>query len=127
MKQRPIILPAPDGQQEFLEKLLTGSQAKTAYALRINCERMIAECAGGLESIGFGTLTVGDQGPEGFKQVKDSAEASRRINNLNRRLLADLFTRWIVVTERHKSGAIHFHVLGCLRGNPDIRTGLDFK
>lgn len=31
------------------------------------------------------------------------------------------------MTERHKSGAVHFHVLGILTGTPDIRTGLDFE
>lgn len=138
------ILPDVPGQQDMAPRLLNGSQAKTAYALRKNAERMIAE--GGLNSTGFLTLTIGEHvchehgeqeaTPQGrcpickrklfFQQVHDAAEASRRINNLNRRLLADLFERCIVVTERHKSKAIHFHVLGILRGRPDIRTGYNF-
>ncbi|MEI9961353.1 MAG: hypothetical protein WDM76_09585 [Limisphaerales bacterium] len=74
------------------------------------------------------TLTVGDFDEDGkFQGIDDAAEASRRINNLNRRVLKLLFTRAIVVTERHKSGKIHFHILGILRGSPDIRTGFDFK
>jgi hypothetical protein len=141
---------------------LTGSQAKTAYALRLNVESMItgnsrkrlqtivlqdgrehgvyvAERAENLHCVGFLTLTVGDvvatEEPqldgtiikrERFEQVFDAAEASRRINNLNRRVLADLFERSVIVTERHKNGAVHFHVVGILRGRPDIRTGFDF-
>lgn len=131
--------PAPEANgQQSLPFRLTGSQAKTAFALRHNAEKMIAEA--GIESVGFLTLTVGDfaipqrrvcgtivqeaSGP--FRQVWDAAEASRRINNLSRRLLRDVFERSIVVTERHKSGAIHFHLLGIVRGRPDIRTGFDF-
>ena len=144
------LLPPHAGQQEFVESWLTGSQRKTAFALRRNCEVMIAghdrrklvetklasgevcknwqidgdaEC---LNCTGFLTLTVGDLVEGKFQQVFDASEASRRINNLNRRLLGDLFERAIVVTERHTNGAIHFHVLGVLRGRLDIRTGFDF-
>jgi len=102
---------------------LTGSQAKTAFALRHNAERMIREA--GLNCVGFLTLTVGETEGNRFEQVWDAAEASRRINNLNRRVLSTLFERAIIVTERHKNGAIHFHVIGVLRGRPDIRTGFD--
>jgi len=37
-----------------------------------------------------------------------------------------LCERAIIVTERHKNRAIHFHVVGVLRGRPDIRSGFDF-
>ena len=116
------------------KSILTGSQAKTAFALRDNCARMISDA--GLNCAAFLTLTVGDDVKSvdllgdvrrRFVQVWDAKEASRRINNLNRRLLSDLFERAVVVSERHKSGAIHFHVLGILRGRPDIRTGFDFE
>lgn len=102
---------------------LTGSQAKTAYALRHNAEVMIREA--GLHCAGFLTLTVGEMEGETFRQVWESAEASRRINSLNTHVLRLLFERAIIVTERHKNGAIHFHILGILRGRPDIRTGFD--
>lgn len=118
------LLPALPGQTEFLDKMLTGSQRKTAFSIRYNTEKMIRQ--DGLNCCGFLTLTVGDASPGGFCQVWDSAEASRRINNLNRRVLADLFERAIIVTERHKNGAIHFHIIGTLRGRPNIRTGFDF-
>jgi len=140
---------------------LSGSQAKTAFALRQNVENMIAgnaqkklkavefwattpdgvkelrqaqvwlaEHAENLTCCGFLTLTVGDWMGTGkgrkFVQVWEAKEASRRINNLNRRLLKTIFVKAIIVTERHKNGAIHFHIVGILRGRPDIRTGFDF-
>ncbi len=112
-------------QIELVDRMLSGSQAKTAFALRMNCERMVRE--DGLNSIGFLTLTVGEKDETGtFQKVPDGAEASRRLNNLNRRVLKNLFERAVIVTERHKSGEIHFHILGTLRGRPDIRSGLNF-
>jgi hypothetical protein len=144
--------PAPEFTQlELTKGMMNGSQAKTAMALRLNCERMIAghdrrklveiplengetgkawQVAGESENLnctGFLTLTVGDVGRDGkFQQVFDAAEASRRINNLNRRILRDLFERAVIVTERHHNAAIHFHVLGVLRSRVDIRTGFNF-
>ncbi|HTB83638.1 MAG TPA: hypothetical protein VK742_08290 [Candidatus Sulfotelmatobacter sp.] len=72
--------PAPPGQTEFLVSMLNGSQAKTAYALRLNIEKLV--CGNGrgeladdpttgrkfwrclepefLNSTGFLTLTAGD-------------------------------------------------------------------
>lgn len=136
---------APQG--EFIGRWLNGSQRKTAFALRSNAETMVRE--DGLNSTGFLTLTVGDyecawhgkqQPAKGgktccpccgvrmmFRQVHDAKEASRRINNLNRRVLSTLFKRAIIVTERHKSGAVHFHVLGSIASGVDIRTGLNFE
>lgn len=102
---------------------LSGSQRKTAFALEWNVAKMIREA--GLENIGFLTLTVGDaDGSDGFRQVWDSKEASRRINSLASNFLANIFPRWVIVTERHKSGAIHFHLIVETRG--DIRSGFDF-
>lgn len=148
------LVQSPDGNGQLpLPFRLKGSQKKTAFALRENCEQMIAgndrkkfverefyhgdeirrkkvwvyENPENLNCTAFLTLTVGEKGEDGkFQQVWDAAEASRRINNLNRRVLKDIFERAIVVTERHKSGAIHFHIVGVLRGRPDIRTGFNF-
>jgi hypothetical protein len=126
LKNAAKILPAVPGQTENLASMLTGSQAKTAFALRCNAEEMIK--SGGLNSAGFLTLTLGNFGTDGkFHGIHDSGEASRRFNNLARRVLATLFEKSIVVTERHKSGAIHFHLLGILAGHPDIRTGFNFE
>ncbi len=151
LNKRPIsILPAVAGQQEFLEKMLTGSQSKTAYAIRVNAENMICGIAlkelvefsygdgkkikawisknpENLNCTAFLTLTVGEFWEDGrFHGVADADEASRRFNNLNRKVLKLLFEKAIVVTERHQSGKIHFHILGILRGRPDIRTGFNF-
>lgn len=115
----------PSDEQLALPFKLSGSQQKTAHAIQVNIERMIRE--EGLEFIGFATFTVGDQTPNGFRQVWDHAEASRRFNNLNRHVLPSLFSRAVIVTERHKSGAIHFHIVGALRAKADIRTGFDFE
>jgi len=101
---------------------LSGSQKKTAYALRLNCETLCQSV--GIERIGFLTLTVGEDGPGGFRQVWDAADASKRIHGLCRRFLPSIFARSIVVSERHKNGAIHFHILGTVA--EDIRTGFDF-
>lgn len=213
-------------QGEFVEKMLSGSQAKTAFALRQNIERMLAgnsplvlrkwtDTSGtereswvatkpeNLNCAAFLTITVGDSwtkaaalkardkadrarqaalvknakasalvrfaeclrltvkenraaekilskrgnklaaaerrqreayrvaamvpddGESHFVQVWDAAEASRRINNLRKYLLT-IFERAVIVTERHKNKAIHFHIVGTLNGKPDIRTGFDF-
>lgn len=167
-----------DGQRE-LPFRLTGSQAKTAYALRKNCEDMLAGNSARklsefryiddqgqertvkhytatrpqfLNCAGFLTLTVGDyvclaHGPQlpkkdsrdewtnlcpccdfpmTFQRVASAKEANRRFNNLNRAVLKVVFERAAVVTERHKSNDLHFHLLGILAGRPDIRTGVNF-
>lgn len=93
---------------------LSGSQRKTARAIEINVDRMISEA--GIEMVGFLTLTVGESRGENFVQVRDAAEASKRIHTLARRFLPSLFERWVIVTERHKSGAIHFHLIVQTRG-----------
>jgi hypothetical protein len=155
----------PAKQTEFVEKMLTGSQAKTAFALRKNCETLINGSGRGhystdpdglpfwmvenpefLNSTGFLTLTVGDYHcnfhgkkiPDHrslcpvcgnrmfFEQVKDVAEASRRFNSLNSGFLKKIFPKSVIVTERHKTGAIHYHLLGRIIGHQDIRTGLNF-
>ncbi len=107
--------PALPVQGDFVAKMLSGSQQKTAFALRLNAERMIRE--NGLNQSGLLTLTVGDFVCDGhglqipdfkdhcpackaagkirrmkFKGVFDAAEASRRINNL-RKFILTLFKR----------------------------------
>lgn len=101
---------------------LTGSQMKTKRAIEINVDRMVSEA--GIDRVGFLTLTVGDQGGDGFEQVWDSAEGSRRINNLARRFLPSIFERWIIVTERTKTKAIHFHLI--VQTREAIREGFNW-
>lgn len=104
---------------------LTGSQKKTAYALRQNCQRMIEEA--GIECVAFVTFNLGERDQWGdWQKVFDAKEAGRRINNLARHILPELFEKFILVTERHKDGGIHFHALAVVKGRPDIRTGFDF-
>lgn len=122
--RRKIFRASRAESQPDLRFHLTGSQRKTAYALEKNVARMIAEH--GLDRVGFLTLTVGDT-VEGrpFGQVWDALEASRRINSLLTGLLRDVCGRMVIVTERHQSGAIHFHLL--IEVASDIRTGFDFS
>ena len=61
-----------------------------------------------------------------FRGVNEAAEASRRVNNLMK-FLKIIFSRGIVVTERHQSADIHFHLIAALASGADIRTGLDFE
>lgn len=172
-------LPKEASGQLPLPFKLKGSQAKTAYALRKNCEDMlaghtkrtlqdfryvgqdgkettvkhyVAKQPQNLDCAGFLTLTVGDyvclkhgvqlpkkdgrdewtnrcpccDFPMAFEQVKSAEEANRRFNNINRALLKLVFEKAVVVTERHKSNAVHFHLVGLLAGRPDIRTGVNF-
>ena len=136
-----------DGGEVVAEtRLLTGSQAKTAFALRMNCAQMVE--THGVNRSGFQTLTVGDwicpthgkQIPTGkrgncpcckkrmpFQQVFDMEEASRRLHNLYRRVLPAVFLLGVIVTERCQNGAIHFHLLGVMLHNWDIRTGFEFE
>ena len=131
---------------ELTKSFLSGSQPKTAFALRLNAERLVRE--DGLNCTGFLTLTVGDyycnihgkQIPRArnycpccghgkkmlFIKVQDPKEAARRFDNLNRRVIRDLFKRAIAVSERHRDKGMHFHLLGSLACKADIRTGFNF-
>jgi len=101
---------------------LPGTKAKQAKALAHNLEFMCREF--GVETVGFLTLTVGDRDASGrWVGVRDRAEASRRFNSILNRI-RERYRCGVVVTERHKSGAIHFHLL--VATGHDIRTGLDF-
>jgi hypothetical protein len=112
--------------QESLPFKLTGSQRKTVQALRQNAAWMIEEV--GLECVVFSTLTIGERDQWGdWLKVHEASEAGRRLNNLARHVLKAIFERYIVVSERHKDGGIHYHLLGVLRGRPDVRTGYDFR
>ena len=110
MAERSVYEEREANQPEFVNRMMSGSQAKTAFALRLNAEKLIKE--NGIECCVFVTLTLGNYDGAGlFRGVKSADEASRRWNNLCRRVLTDLFETFIVVSERHKSGSIHFHVL----------------
>ena len=56
----------------------------------------------GIEKLGFLTLTFADR-------VVEISEASRRFDNLNRRVLKVRYKRTVAVPERQKSGRLQFH------------------
>jgi hypothetical protein len=62
-----------------------------------------------------------------FDQVFDVVEASRRINSFAVGVLHHLCSRAVLVSERHATGAIHFHALVALIEPADIRTGYSFR
>ena len=97
-------------------ELLSPYQRKTVFVLKANVEKFIEEI--GLNNCGFLTLTFPDS-------VMDHKEANRRFDNLRRRVFPQLFGPVSIrVSERHKNGAWHFHVLVDCR--QDIKTGINF-
>ena len=93
---------------------LTSAHRKTAAVLQWNVVRL-AEVYG-IQNLGFLTLTFADH-------VTCAREASRRFNNLSRRVLGR-YREWIRVLERQKSRRVHYHLLVVLAD--DIRTGANF-
>jgi hypothetical protein len=96
--------------------LLTGSHRKVAFCLQGEILALVEDF--GIEHLGFLTLTFADH-------VVDIREASRRFNNLNRRVLKARYKRLVAVPERTKIQRLHFHCLCVL--DVDIRTGCDFE
>lgn len=112
--------------QAVLPFRLTGSQKKTAYALKRNAKVMIEEA--GVEAVVFVTFTLGERNQWGeWDKVFDAGEAAKQFNTIARWVLPRLFEKWIVVTERDREGGIHFHMLAVVAGRPDVRTGFDFS
>ena len=95
--------------------LLTGSHRKVAFCLQGEIMALVEQF--GIERLGFLTLTFADH-------LVEIREASRRFNNLNRRVLKARYKRIVAVPERQKSGRLHFHCLVVM--DTDIRTGCDF-
>jgi len=94
---------------------LTPYHQKAAFVLSENCRKFISET--GIDRTGFLTLTFPDN-------VKSHKEASRRFDNLNRRFLRRFFATWMLVRERQRRGAWHYHIL--VDCGSDIRTGVNF-
>jgi len=112
-----------DEQEAAPKSVLTGSKNKTDFAIRANCESLVNQYGENL--CGFLTLTMSDATTSHFAQVYDAAEASRRFHSLLTHVLRGLFAAGFV-TERHKSGAIHFHLLVALAERDDIHTGYNY-
>lgn len=104
------------------EQRMPGTKAKQASALAYNIKWLAEEF--GVECVGFLTLTVGDTVNGKFVHVKERAEASRRFNSILNRI-RERYRCGVVVTERHKNGGIHFHLVVALPF--DARTGFDFE
>lgn len=94
---------------------LPGPKHKQAEALYENI--LWAANTFGRGRIGFLTLTFGDQ-------LRVRREASARWNRLLTGVFRDRYLCGVNVSERHKSGAIHFHLVVVTA--EDIRGGIDF-
>nr|CRY97678.1 hypothetical protein [uncultured prokaryote] len=104
-----------NGNESFLGGQMSKAELKTAYVLNLNVGQFFKRHP--LENIGFLTLTFD-------KWVKDPREANRRFNSFRKHSLSLVSKEWIKVTEPHKDGRPHFHLLVAL--NEDIRTGFDW-
>lgn len=100
---------------------MPGTKAKQSAALAFNI-KWLGEVFG-VERLGFLTLTVGDKVNGRFVKVHKRDEASRRFNSILNRI-RERYQCGVVVTERHRDGGIHFHLLVLLPF--DARTGFDF-
>lgn len=96
-------------------EILPGPKKKQAEALFRNV-LWLADTFGS-ETIGFLTLTF----PE---RIKNRAVASRKFNSVLNRL-RERYRCGVSVSERHKSGAIHFHLV--VATGKDIRGEVDFS
>ena len=98
---------------------LSTQQKKSATALAWNVEALAKKY--GIERLGFLTLTFEKNGSD---FLTDGHEAQRRFNSLVTNVFRDRYPERIRVRERHKNGAIHYHLLIVLPH--DIRTCFDF-
>ncbi len=103
---------------------LPGPRKKQAEALSQNIKWMAAMFGKG--RIGFLTLTLGDYEAGGkFRNLRDRKEAQRRFHSLLTNEISKRYLCGVTVTERHKNGGIHFHlVVAC---KDDIRGDIDFN
>jgi hypothetical protein len=105
------------------KKPLPGPRKKQADALTENIKWLAATF--GPERIGFLTLTLGDNAGGKFRNLKDRKKAQRRFHSLMTHELSRHFICGVTVTERHRNGGIHFHLVVACRA--DIRGNIDFN
>jgi len=103
-----------DGTERILGGL-SRSELKTAFVLNQNVGAFFGRHP--LENVGFLTLTFG-------RHVRTPKKANKLFNSFNSHFLRTECREWIKVTEPHKDGRPHFHLL--LAFDYDIRTGFDF-
>ena len=97
------------------KKRLSSQGRKSALALAWNVDHLAKTW--GLERLGFLTLTFPDQ-------VRNARIAQARFNSLATHVLRNRYGAFVRVIERHKSQALHYHLLVCLQS--DIRSNVDF-
>lgn len=102
-----------DGSEQILGKL-SRSELKTAYVLEQNVEQFFRTYP--IERIGFLTISFG-------KEVKSPSSASKRFDSFNTNCLSRTAEDFIKVTQPHKDGRPHYHLLLALKS--DIRNGFD--
>lgn len=112
--------------------LLPGPRKKQAQALSDNIQDLCKMF--GVDAVGFQTLTVGDKDASGrFQHIRIRRESERRFHSLLTNEISKRYRCGVVVTERHRDGGIHFHLVVALAGPAseeakpvDIRTGFDW-
>lgn len=102
---------------------LPGPRRKQAYALTQNVQWLVANF--GRDRIGFLTLTLGDFGTGGRnRNLRERKEAQRRFHSLLTNVIGKRYRCGVIVTERHRNGGLHFHlVVVC---SEDIRGQISF-
>ena len=98
-------------------KALSQQHRKSACALAWNVQALVDRY--GIASIGFLTLTFADP-------VVCPKAAQQRFNSLATHVLRVRYRDYIRVSERQKSGRLHYHLLVVMPEGVDIRTGCDF-
>jgi len=102
-------------EKDNFESLLSPYYKKSAFCLRTNCGKFIDDV--GIDNVGFLTLTFPDN-------VLDNKEAYRRFCNMRKQFLSIFFGSWMLVKERQKRGAWHYHIL--IDCKTDIRSGINW-
>lgn len=95
---------------------LSTQHRKSAYILKESVQLLAQKH--GIEHLGFLTLTFA-------QHITCPKEAQRRLNSLLTHVIKPMYTDYVGVMERQKSGRIHYHIL--LVMPLDIRTGANFQ
>lgn len=98
-------------------RTLSQQHRKSACALAWNVQALVDRY--GIEAVGFLTLTFADP-------VMCPKAAQQRFHSLATHVLKSRYREYIRVSERQKSGRLHYHLLVVMPDGIDIRTGCDF-
>lgn len=114
MEKGRLVFTDKEGKEAFVGGM-SGCEKKTAYVLRQNVDAFFKRNE--LGRIGFLTLTFG-------RDVVTPKEANRRFNNWRADFLGSHALEWLKVTEPHKDGRPHFHLLVAFPF--ELREGFNF-